>query len=80
MISSINPKIGGRRTPPHTVFFFPLPKISLGNPFLKIFDISKLFVADANMRKKKKLFYFLSEHFGSENRQCMRGLKLIRHF
>ena len=39
----------GRCTP--LVVFCPLLKISLGNPNLKILDLSKLFVADATMEK-----------------------------
>ena len=34
--------------------FCPLFKISLGNPYLKILDLAKLFVADAPMKKKNQ--------------------------
>jgi len=34
--------------------FGPLLKITLGNPFLEIFGLAKLFVADALMKKKTK--------------------------
>ena len=58
--------------------FCRLLKISLGNPYLKILDLSNLFVADAPMRKKyeKKCSFTLSLSTlksGSENRLCMRG-------
>ena len=46
------------RAPPPHVFFCPLLKIALGNSYLKILDISKLFVGDALMKKNS-----LSEHF-----------------
>ena len=41
--------------PPSLGFFGPLFKISLGNPCLKILDLSKYFVADAPMNKKIKI-------------------------
>ena len=49
---SVHPSTnGGRYTPPPpTVFFCPLLKISLGNPYLKILDLPKRYVADANMK------------------------------
>ena len=34
--------------------FCPALKISLGDPYLKILDLAKLFVADAPMKKKNK--------------------------
>ena len=50
--------------PPPPLGFYPLLKISLGNPYLKILDLSKLFIADAPVKKKSTfLFYPLSEHF-----------------
>mgnify|MGYP007023203391 CR=1 FL=1 len=33
-------------------FFFPLLKKSLGNPYLKILYLAKLFVSDAPMKEK----------------------------
>ena len=33
----------------------PLLKISFGNPYLKILDLSKHFIADAPMKRRKKL-------------------------
>ena len=50
---------GGRGVtvrPPPSLFFCPLLKISLGNPYLKIIDLTKLFIADASMKKKIKNF------------------------
>ena len=49
---------GGR-----SLFFCPFLKISLGTPYLKIFDITKLFNADTPMKKHQHIqFYPLSEH------------------
>ena len=39
----------------HADVFCPFLKISLGNPYLKILTISKLFVADAPKKRKKTL-------------------------
>ena len=50
--------------PPLPWFFCPLLKISLVNPYLKILEIAKLFVADASNKKiYKKLFYPLLDYF-----------------
>ena len=38
--------------------YLPSTKKSRGNPNLKILDFSKLFVADAPMKKKKQKCYF----------------------
>ena len=46
---------------PHPVAFSLLFKKSLCNPYLGILDFSKLFAADAPM-KKIYIFYPLSEH------------------
>ena len=54
-----------RRTPPNALVFYPLLKILLGNPYLKILDLSKLFIVDAPMEIIK---------YGSENRPWFRGL------
>ena len=43
----------GRCTPPPEVFY--LYSKSSGNPFLKILEFSQLSVADANVKKKKKI-------------------------
>ena len=48
--------------PPPPLFFCPLLKISLGNPHLKILDLSKLFISDAPMKKKFKKFIFTPSH------------------
>ena len=52
----------------------PSFKISLGNPYLKILDLSKLFAQDANM-----IFFVIppqsSLKYGSENRPCTRVKK-----
>ena len=60
------------------LFFCSLLKISLRNPYLKILDLAKLFVADAPM-KKKIIFYFTQSNleYGSENRPWVRGLNNI---
>ena len=34
------------------LFFCPLLKISFGNPFLKILDLKRLFIADGPMKNK----------------------------
>ena len=50
--------------PPPPLFSCPVLKISLGNPSLKIIDLTKLFIADAPMKKNSKnLVHPLSEHF-----------------
>ena len=62
---------GGLYAPP-SLIFCPLLKISLGNPYLKILDLTKLFIADASMKKKIKKFSFTPSQstlkYGSENR------------
>ena len=42
---------GGTAPPPPPLFFCPLLKISLGNPYLKILELTKLFIADAPIKK-----------------------------
>ena len=71
---------GGRCTPLPPLLLCPLLKISLGNPYLKILDLTKLFVADAPMKKKKeKKFSFTPSQstlkYGSKNRPGPKGLK-----
>ena len=39
-------------------FSLPLLKISLGNPYLKFLDLTKLFIAHAPMKKKSRNFVF----------------------
>ena len=39
------------------LFFNPLLKISLVNPYLKILDLTQLFIADATMKKKSKIWF-----------------------
>ena len=56
------PKINPFAPPPPPVFC-PFLKISLGDPCLKILDLTKLFAADATMQKIQKKIYLLSEHF-----------------
>ena len=43
----------GTLRPPPILVFCPLLKISLGNPYLKILDLTKLFIVDTPMKKKK---------------------------
>ena len=45
---------GGTVGPPLSLVFPPVLKISLGNPYLKILDLTKLFIADAPMKKKNQ--------------------------
>jgi len=54
---------GGGALRPPSLGFCPLLKISPGNPYLKIIDLAKLFVANAPMKEKKS------------KRLWMRGLK-----
>ena len=43
--------------------FRPLLKIHLGNPYLKFLDLTKLFIADAPMKKPRKIYVHpLLEH------------------
>ena len=53
-----------------TVVFCPLLKISVGNTYLKILDLLKLFVADSHMNNEKKSFTPSQStmKYGSENR------------
>ena len=57
----------------------PLLKISLGNPYLKILDLTKLFIADAPMKKKIIKFSFTPSQcilkYGSKNRPWPKGLR-----
>ena len=58
-------------------FFVRNNMISLGNPYLKILDLSKLFDADAHVKEIKKWFYSTSEHFvlrGGEIAHLLEGL------
>ena len=48
----------GVRPLPLAVVFSPLFKISFGNPYLKILNLSKLFVSDVLMKKKIYKFSF----------------------
>ena len=58
--------------PPPCYDFCTLLKLSLGKPYLKILDLSILFVADAHMKNKEQ-FSFTSSHsilkYGSENHE-----------
>ena len=59
------------------VGFCPLLEISLGNPYLKITDLSILFVADALMKRKKNSLtpsQSTDGKYGSENCPWVRGL------
>ena len=56
-VGNVNPKMKERALyafPPLLYFICPLPKLSSGNPYLKILDLAHL---------KKKKIYSLSEHF-----------------
>ena len=62
----INLRGGGtvRPPPPLALVFCPLLKLSLRNPYLKILDLAKLFVAIYSWKINPKfLFYPLSEQF-----------------
>ena len=55
----------GRCTPSSLLWFYALYSkyfYLLGNPYLKILDLSKRVVADAHMKRKKKLLS-PTEHF-----------------
>ena len=54
-----NPVAHAPSTPPPSLVFSPLLKISLGNPYLKILDLTKL-IADAPIKKSVNL---ISDHF-----------------
>ena len=59
------------------LFFCSLLKISLRNPYLKILDLAKLFVADAPMKKNPKFLFTPSQSnlkYGAENWPWVRGL------
>ena len=51
---AIQPRGGGGAVRPALLCFFPLLKISLSNPYLKILEFSQLFVPDAPRKKKKR--------------------------
>jgi len=54
---------GALYAPPPALVFCPILKTSKGNPYLKIFYFSKLFVTDAPMKKSKYLaLSHLREH------------------
>ena len=64
---------------PPPLCFCPLLKISLGNSYLKILDLTKLFVADALMKLIKRLSVTPSQStlkYGSENNPWLRGLRV----
>ena len=48
------PMGGGVVYAPSCLRFFPLLKISVVNPYLKILDLAKLFVADAPIKKNRE--------------------------
>ena len=55
---------GGALFAPPSLSFCLILKIIFRHPYLKILDLASLFVADAPMKKIKKLrFTPLSEHF-----------------
>ena len=65
---------GALYAPLPALVFCPLIKISLGNPYLKIIDISKHIVADAPLNKKKSTKFVLplsqsTFKYGPQNRQ-----------
>ena len=59
--------------------FCPLLKISFVNPYLKILDLAKLFVANAPIEKNNTKKSFTSSQitlkYGSKNRPWFEGLK-----
>ena len=61
------------------VFFLLLIKISLGNSYLKIHDLSILFIADARLKKKSEnlVLPLLTLKYGSENRSWVSGLNFF---
>ena len=77
-ILTIQAKGGGGTVRPHLLFFCPLLKIALGNPYLKILELTKNFVADAPMKTKFKKFSFTPSQstlkYGSKNRPWPKGL------
>ena len=52
VLRGLNPKMHGVGAV-DAVDFCPLLKMSLGNPYMKILDLSKLFVANAHTKKTK---------------------------
>ena len=68
-----------KNAPPPPFCFCPLLKISLVNPYLKILYLTKLFVADAPMKKIKEFSFTFSQStlkYGSKNLPWPKGLKL----
>ena len=62
---------------PPSLAFYLLLNISSGNPYLKIFDIANLFVADAPTKKKNSITPSQSTLKNrSKNRPCLEGLKI----
>ena len=57
-VKDINPFAHGMGGRPPTPFFLPFTQISLSKTYLKILDLTKLFIADAPMKKKIKNFSF----------------------
>ena len=57
--------------------FCPLTQNILDNPYLKILDLAKLFVADVNMKGKNQKNSFTAFQsnlkYGSENRHRLEG-------
>ena len=54
---------GGSCRPLPALVSCPLLKISLVNPYLKILDLAKLFVANAPIKQKYKKKQFYPDHF-----------------
>ena len=78
----LNPWGGGPvGTSPPPLVSCPLLKIYLGNPYLKILDLAKLFVADAPMKKKSRNLVLPPSQStlkcGSQNRPWVRVLKQV---
>ena len=69
---------GALYAPPPALVFCPILKISLLNPYLKIFDLTKLFVADARMKKKCKEFSFTPSQSTLNLGPWDRGLNMSR--
>ena len=57
--------------------FCPLLNINLGNPYLKILDLAKLFIADAPMKKKIFLSPQSTLKYKSINRPWPKGLSPV---
>ena len=65
--------------PPPPLFFLPLLKISLGNPYLKILDLKKLLLRMPLWKKNEKFSFTPSQStlkYGSKNRPWPKGLIL----